>query len=265
MKLSKLGHSTGMSLRIGRVPDDDDYPRWGFLDRLETNPIMPKAFCVAAALFLVAVGGWRGWNALQTWRLRNQLRDVAHLHERRVRVLTVAEIGVPPSLTQKRTSAVKLEVKAAPKVAMPVPVPNDEAIEETIATVEEIAMAYGSSSDLDFSAGAYDSLVIDAGDITLPGPDEFVSFEKAPELIDIDPPEYPRVAREAGIEGTVLVRVLVGHDGLVKDMIVIESMPMLDRAAADAARTAVFKPALQKDRPVAAWMVIPIGFRLDGA
>jgi TonB family protein len=58
--------------------------------------------------------------------------------------------------------------------------------------------------------------------------------------------------------------VLVGEDGFVKDMFVIQSVPMLDEAAADAAWTAVFKPALQKDRPVAVWMVIPLEFSLRG-
>jgi len=60
----------------------------------------------------------------------------------------------------------------------------------------------------------------------------------------------------------VLVRVLVGEDGFVKDQIIIQSVPMLDDAAASAAQTAVFKPALQKDKPVAVWMVIPIEFKL---
>jgi protein TonB len=104
--------------------------------------------------------------------------------------------------------------------------------------------------------------VIDAGDVGLPSPDEYVAFEKAPELVKMDPPAYPDIAREAGVEGTVLVRVLVGDDGFVKDMIIIQSVPMLDEAAADAAWTAVFKPALQKDRPVAVWMVIPLEFSL---
>jgi TonB family protein len=56
--------------------------------------------------------------------------------------------------------------------------------------------------------------------------------------------------------------VLVGEDGFVKDQIIIQSQQMLDDAAAAAAQTAVFKPALQKDKPVAVWMVIPIEFKL---
>jgi protein TonB len=262
MKLSKIGYPTGRSLRIGQVPDGNDYPRWGYLDKLETNAIMPKAFCIAAALFLGGVGGWRGWTALRVWRLENQVQDLSHAPTRTVKVLTAAEIGVPPSLMQTQVTAVKIDVKLVPKVAMPVPVPDDQAVEETIATVDEIAIANARYTDLGFGAGTGDSLVFDAGDVARPSPDEYVPFEKAPQLIQLDPPKYPPVAREAGIEGTVLVRVLVGDDGFVKDLYVIQTIPMLNRAAADAAWNAVFKPALQKHNPVAVWMVIPIVFSL---
>jgi TonB family protein len=40
--------------------------------------------------------------------------------------------------------------------------------------------------------------------------------------IRIDAPVYPDVARTAQIEGTVILRVLVGRDGKVKDVIIIE-------------------------------------------
>ena len=89
-----------------------------------------------------------------------------------------------------------------------------------------------------------------------------VAYEREPELVSMKDPEYPESARKQGIEGTVLVRVLVGEDGQVHDMIVIQSVPVLDESARNAARSAVFKPALKKDRPVAVWIVVPIEFRL---
>lgn len=75
-------------------------------------------------------------------------------------------------------------------------------------------------------------------------------------------PDYPGLARAAGIEGTVLVRVLVGEDGFVKKSILLQSVLALDEAALDASATAVFRPARQQERPVAVWVVIPIEFRL---
>lgn len=236
------------------------FPRWGYLDKFYMNAVMPRAFLTTALIAGAITGAAIGWKEFQEWR-RGKRAAQAGATRRPVRVLTAAEIGVPPSLMQTQTSAVKVEVKTAPKVAMPVPVPDDEAVEETIATVDEMA-ASGNTNPLGLGFGTSDSLVIDAGDVGLPSPDEYVAFEKAPELVKMDPATYPPIAREAGVEGTVLVRVLVGDDGFVKDMIIIQSVPMLDEAAADAAWTAVFKPALQKDRPVAVWMVIPLEFTL---
>lgn len=232
------------------------FPRWGYLDKFDTNVVMPRAFIATALTFILITASVVGYNKFQEYRRGKQVHGATR---RPVRVLTAAEIGVPPSLMQQQTTAVKVEVKTQPKVAMPVPVPDEEAVEETIATTEEMSAG---SSNLGLALGSSDSLVIDAGDIGLPSPDDYVAFEKAPELVKIDPVVYPDIAREAGVEGTVMVRVLVGDDGFVKDMIIIQSVPMLDESAADAAWTAVFKPALQKDRPVAVWMVIPLEFKM---
>jgi protein TonB len=97
-----------------------------------------------------------------------------------------------------------------------------------------------------------------------PRPNEKVDFDVAPELVSMDPPTYPAKAKDAGVEGIVLVRVLVGADGLAKDVHILQSIPLLDPSAADAAWTAVFKPALYMGEPVALWMVIPIEFNLHG-
>jgi len=252
MATARLGHAAA-----GR------FPRWGYLDKFYMNDIMPKAFVVSSLLFLAIIGGWIGWQKFEEFR-RGRAAQYATTTRRKVKVLTAAEIGVPPSLMQQQTTAVKVDVKSAPKVAMPVPVPDEDAIEETIATVDEIARSSSANQPMGFGFGEGDSLVIDADDFGLPSADDYVPFEKPPDMVNMDQPLYPDIAKEAGVEGTVLVRVLVGDDGFVKDMFIIQSIPMLDEAAAEAAWTAVFKPALQKDRPVAVWMVIPINFSLRG-
>jgi len=43
----------------------------------------------------------------------------------------------------------------------------------------------------------------------------FLAFDEPPELIDFVTPEYPELARQAGFEGTVRVRVLVDEAGNV--------------------------------------------------
>jgi TonB family protein len=71
------------------------------------------------------------------------------------------------------------------------------------------------------------------------------------------------MARSAEVEGTVVVRALVGKDGKVANAIISEGIPMLNDAAITAVKKAVFKPALQQHKPVAVWVQIPLRFSLN--
>ena len=94
---------------------------------------------------------------------------------------------------------------------------------------------------------------------------EHQSAEEAPEVVGTRAaPVYPPEAMKAGIQGTVVLSVLVGKDGLVKDTRVTTSIPALDAAATDAVRKWVFKPAKNDGKPVAVWVSIPIKFTLRG-
>jgi TonB family protein len=99
-------------------------------------------------------------------------------------------------------------------------------------------------------------------DAGLPKFGEYVRVEMLPEAITKVPPDYPADARQQGIEGTVLVQVLIGRDGLVKDTKVVKSNPALDAAAVTAVQQWRFKPAVTKGEPVAVWVAVPIGFHL---
>ena len=98
----------------------------------------------------------------------------------------------------------------------------------------------------------------------LPAPDEFIPVEEQPVIVEWKTPEYPRMAREAGIEGIVTVRALVGKDGKVRDAILGKGVhQLLDEAALAAAKECVFKPAIQNKNPVAVWVAIPFNFHLQ--
>jgi len=93
---------------------------------------------------------------------------------------------------------------------------------------------------------------------------EFYAFDEPPVLIKFVAPKYPELARTAGIEGTVLLRVVVGEDGKVISVSVIQSdvTPAMERAAMEAARRFLFKPAKQRTVPVRAAVAVPIRFTL---
>jgi protein TonB len=63
-----------------------------------------------------------------------------------------------------------------------------------------------------------------------------------------------------------MLRVLVTADGQAEQVDVRASSgsPRLDAAALEAVRRWKFVPARQGDRPLAAWVLVPISFRLEG-
>ncbi len=96
-------------------------------------------------------------------------------------------------------------------------------------------------------------------------PEPYFHFEEYPTLVRYVSPIYPELAIQAGIEGTVYLSVLVGTDGAVKEVGVLQSdaTPAMEKAAIVAVRLFEFRPATQNGKPVKARITIPIIFRLD--
>lgn len=88
-------------------------------------------------------------------------------------------------------------------------------------------------------------------------------YEEPPEARYAPEPEYPSIARGAGIEGRVVIEALVSREGAVRAVREREGNPILLEAASKAIRTWRFRPALWNGKPVAAWVAIPVIFRLD--
>lgn len=76
--------------------------------------------------------------------------------------------------------------------------------------------------------------------------------------------KYPEIARKAGIEGKVIVHVLVNEKGVVERTKILKSLGHsgCDQAAVKAIRSVKWKPALQRDKPVKVWVAIPVIFKL---
>jgi len=100
-----------------------------------------------------------------------------------------------------------------------------------------------------------------------PMADEFVAYDTAPKLIKLVKPKYPDIARKAGIEGMVILKILVDVDGKVIDVRVLKSLGNVgcDEAAVKAAKQCLFEPALQRDKPVKVWVSYQVRFILKDA
>lgn len=96
----------------------------------------------------------------------------------------------------------------------------------------------------------------------------FITVEEMPEMIGgveslYASLSYPEVARRAGIEGTVVVQLVVEPSGEPSNLQVVRSASkVLDDAALEAVQNQRFKPAKQRNRPVRVQMGIPVVFRL---
>lgn len=76
--------------------------------------------------------------------------------------------------------------------------------------------------------------------------------------------KYPEIARKAGVEGRVVVNVLIDESGRVVDAKILKSLGNngCDEAAIEAIKSVKWKPAKQRDKPVKVWVGIPVVFML---
>lgn len=69
-------------------------------------------------------------------------------------------------------------------------------------------------------------------------------------------------ARRAGVEGTVILEVVIDSEGCVRSPRVLKGLPLgLNEAAVAAVQSWLFTPARLNGRPVAVYYVIPVSFR----
>ena len=74
---------------------------------------------------------------------------------------------------------------------------------------------------------------------------------------------YPDTAVKAGVQGMVIVRVLISATGRIdKASIEKSDSPLLSQAALDAVRSVRFLPGKAGDQPVKCQVMVPVKFRL---
>jgi len=76
-------------------------------------------------------------------------------------------------------------------------------------------------------------------------------------------PIYPQVARTAGVEGDVVLRVYVSSEGRVTELKVLDGAPLLARAAVDAVRRWRYVPFTMNGRPTNVVTTLVVEFRLQ--
>lgn len=166
--------------------------------------------------------------------------------------LEVAEI--PPTEQFKRPPP-------PPRPALPIPtesedLPMDETIESTELNLAELPPPPPPPSEKNDETSSV-----------------FVAYDQPPEIIGgmealASALEYPELARRAGIEGVVIVGVLIDEKGKLLDTKIVKphgSNAGLEEAAIKGLLKMKWKPAYQRDKPIKVWVAVPVRFRLRDA
>lgn len=151
---------------------------------------------------------------------------------------------------------------------IPTPVPDEEIPDEEnipIYSQTELAEYVDNGVPIDErdSGGGY--FVFDSTYLKDPSPDSFIIVEKLPEMLTYKKPEFPRFCRKIGLEGTVIMQVLVTIGGTVKNARVAVSSgnKLFDEAALSVAYDNTFTPAIQNGIPIPLWVSYTVEFKLN--
>jgi len=100
----------------------------------------------------------------------------------------------------------------------------------------------------------------------IPDPGTFIPHSVQPVCSYKPMPEYPEMARQAGVEGSVIRQVYISTDGVPAQAVIMQSSGLgsMDRAAQDAVLQSRWSPARGADGvPVAVWTSVIYYFQLE--
>jgi len=187
---------------------------------------------------------------------------------KRIIILDPSKLGAPPSITDKTappTIKVSQPTIAPPATAKPVAIPDEEEKEEvTIQSQEELAKATMPTADSALGSADVQVMINELKlEDEIPASDVFTAYEVPPSPIVNPPPQYPEMAKTAGVTGRVVLWVYVDKKGEVRKWEVKKAVPAglgFEEEAVKAIQKWKFTPAIQQNSPVGVWVAIPINF-----
>jgi len=223
--------------------------------RKKYNRFLERSALIAFILFIFLTG----WPKIYGWIKPDPVEIVEEFES-----VTVDLSNLPPPPPLDETPPPP-PVEAPPPVRaqiefrVPTPKPDDEVEEETIEEMDKLeeTKADIGTETVEGTTGAYDFgdiegtgeevvVVKEEKDV---GPNEFVLLEKEPAPVNLDQLKgligYPPMAKEAEIEGKVIVRVQVDKEGkYVKHLVIKDPHPILTKAVTDKINMLSFTPGI---------------------
>lgn len=242
-----------------------------------------RGFELAIIVHIIVLSSYLFINYLLKQRTEEELKS-----QQRIINVTLTDIQPPPSMTEEEPPPPpKIEELITPppkdlSALTPQPVAKEKADIQTIKTQQELEKIKTPVS-----------MVGDTGAFSYTGPVKlegkkieqriekeekkvvqqektiFQTFEveKPPEAVNLPQVRnsmiYPEVARQAGIEGRVTVKVLVGTDGRVIKIGALSGPEVFYDEVRSKAMLLEFTPGLQNGKAVKVWVTVPFSFRLS--
>jgi periplasmic protein TonB len=86
---------------------------------------------------------------------------------------------------------------------------------------------------------------------------------KEPKQLKRVQPVYPDIAKQARVQGVVILECTISPQGKVTDVKVLRGIPLLDASAVDAVKQWVYTPTLLNGVPVPVIMTVTVNFKLS--
>ena len=86
---------------------------------------------------------------------------------------------------------------------------------------------------------------------------------KEPKKLKNVAPVYPDIAKQARVQGVVILECTISPQGKVTDVKVLRGIPLLDAAAIEAVKQWVYTPTLLNGVPVPVIMTVTVNFKLS--
>ena len=151
-------------------------------------------------------------------------------------------------------------VQEAPKFTAPVEVPEEIIPDEPDFGLDEFGMEGGVEGGV--PGGVIGGVV--GGLPDAPPPPSAVRVGgniKEPKKIKHVTPTYPDIARQARVQGVVILECTISPQGRVTNVKVLRGIPLLDKSAVDAVKQWIYTPTLLNGVPVPVIMTVTVNFK----
>ncbi len=242
--------------------------------RKELHNYLARGVFIAASTIVGLLLIYVTWGIIQEL-LKDEAEDVPVV----VQKIDIANLQPPPPMDEKAPPPpppAAIKPPQAPDIGEIKKVKDEEAPpKRTIADQEKLKEAIEKNAITGEDSTGFAEAARVIAPVGPPGPAEaindnadppdFIAVEKEPQFINQVKPVYPEIARKAGIEGRVVLRVLIDKDGKPQKAQILKNpgTDIFDEAAIASVMQSSYSPAIQNGRPVKCWLTVPIKFTLS--